>query len=347
MGHGVRFPEPGRPALGSRALGRLRALRRALPPARATAHAAARTGIAMGLLACSSAIVIASVPRWFSELIFGTPNEIALVRLLAANLLAVVGFHFFINLFTALRKVRLTTVLGGQQPGLCRVRDPLGAVLAPDGPKRGRRLRPPRRRSAPRGASGGWSADGACCRRVVRLRRTAQCGPRSCPLRPRSGSPACWPNLFEMADRYMIVHYLPATAEEAMAQVGNYHTSRVLPLLLVSVAALLSPLDHAAPEPRLGSGPPRPGLHAAESLSEAVGPRHVGRRGRRAPGGAAAIRLGLCGQVLRRLGCASGNPHLLRLARRVRWSPRTTCGAPRRPGWQAWPSWPAFASTWG
>ncbi len=49
-------------------------------------------------------------------------------------------------------------------------------------------------------------------------------------------------NLFELANRTMIVHYLPGTAEEAMALVGNYHASRVLPLLVVSVAALLSPM---------------------------------------------------------------------------------------------------------
>ena len=45
-------------------------------------------------------------------------------------------------------------------------------------------------------------------------------------------------NLFEIVDRYMIVHFGGFTSLEAVTQVGNYHSSRVLPWLMVSVAGL-------------------------------------------------------------------------------------------------------------
>jgi O-antigen/teichoic acid export membrane protein len=49
-------------------------------------------------------------------------------------------------------------------------------------------------------------------------------------------------NLFAVVDRYMLVHYAGLSAAEALEQVGNYHTSRVVPLLLVSVTELLTGL---------------------------------------------------------------------------------------------------------
>jgi O-antigen/teichoic acid export membrane protein len=46
-------------------------------------------------------------------------------------------------------------------------------------------------------------------------------------------------NLFGVVDRYMIIHFSRTSAAEALDAVGNYHSSRVVPLLLVSVAAML------------------------------------------------------------------------------------------------------------
>ncbi len=45
--------------------------------------------------------------------------------------------------------------------------------------------------------------------------------------------------LFELIDRYMIVHFSGLHVDEALRQVGYYHTSRLLPLLFVAVSALL------------------------------------------------------------------------------------------------------------
>jgi PST family polysaccharide transporter len=49
-------------------------------------------------------------------------------------------------------------------------------------------------------------------------------------------------HLFAIVDRYMIVHYANLSPTEALEQVGHYHSSRIIPLLMVSVADLLSGL---------------------------------------------------------------------------------------------------------
>jgi PST family polysaccharide transporter len=46
-------------------------------------------------------------------------------------------------------------------------------------------------------------------------------------------------NVFAVTDRYMILHLGAFTPSEALVQVGNYHASNIVPLLLVSVANLM------------------------------------------------------------------------------------------------------------
>ena len=47
-------------------------------------------------------------------------------------------------------------------------------------------------------------------------------------------------NLFEVSDRYMLIHWSSGTSEVAQASVGQYHSGRVVPLLLVGVASMLA-----------------------------------------------------------------------------------------------------------
>jgi O-antigen/teichoic acid export membrane protein len=47
-------------------------------------------------------------------------------------------------------------------------------------------------------------------------------------------------HLFAIVDRTMLVHYAGMTPAEAMDQIGHYHASRIIPLLMVSVAELLT-----------------------------------------------------------------------------------------------------------
>jgi len=47
-------------------------------------------------------------------------------------------------------------------------------------------------------------------------------------------------NAFEMSDRYMILHLMPGGEEAAKAAVGQYHSGRLIPTLLASLATMLS-----------------------------------------------------------------------------------------------------------
>lgn len=47
-------------------------------------------------------------------------------------------------------------------------------------------------------------------------------------------------NLFGMSDRYMILHWMPGGDDVTRAAVGQYHSARIVPLLLTSLAAMVS-----------------------------------------------------------------------------------------------------------
>jgi PST family polysaccharide transporter len=46
-------------------------------------------------------------------------------------------------------------------------------------------------------------------------------------------------NVYGVIDRYMIIHFAGFDTDEALTQVGNYHTSNIVPVLLISFANLL------------------------------------------------------------------------------------------------------------
>jgi polysaccharide transporter, PST family len=47
-------------------------------------------------------------------------------------------------------------------------------------------------------------------------------------------------HLFAIVDRTMLVHYANLTPAEALDQIGHYHASRIVPILMVSIAELMS-----------------------------------------------------------------------------------------------------------
>lgn len=198
-----------------------------------------RTLVLCSVLAAMAVVGVHLGRRGFSELIFGTPQQAHLVTLLAVALAAMLAYHFLIELFTALRNVRLVSamhmvnslsfaalgvglLLGWQCTAGSVVVAYGGACLITAG-------------------AGSWF-----------LRRTwRSLPPVGQPLTQRALWSKVLPfagwvllaaalaNLFQIVDRYMIVHYSPMPAAEALVQVGNYHSSRVVPLLLVSVAIML------------------------------------------------------------------------------------------------------------
>ncbi|MGB9688442.1 glycosyltransferase [Thermogutta sp.] len=50
-------------------------------------------------------------------------------------------------------------------------------------------------------------------------------------------------NLFAVVDRYMVLHWLPPTHGDPLALLGDYHASRLVPMLFVSLAGLLAAMS--------------------------------------------------------------------------------------------------------
>ena len=158
---------------------------------------------------------------------------------MAASLLAVVAFNFLTELFTALRNVRLVAAL---QLINSVAFAGLGGVLFL-----------------------GWrstadmavAAYGGAC--LISVLIAGVWLGRMWPNLPDGGPPlphrALWTkllpfafwiwsgnvlgNLVELVDRYMILHVMPVDHDAALATLGQYHSSRVMPALLFSVATLL------------------------------------------------------------------------------------------------------------
>jgi O-antigen/teichoic acid export membrane protein len=198
-----------------------------------------RTALACVALVAASAAVVNFNQTAFSRLIFGSPDHTHLVQLLAVSLVTVVAFNFSVDLLTAMRSIRLLAAaqlinsLGFACLGvglLLFVRASAGSVVVAYG--------------------------GACLLTVAVLAvwrlRSWQPAPRpeqNLPqvtfwgkLLPYVGwvtAGSLMANLFEIADRYMIVHHAGTGAEASLAMVGQYHSSRVVPVLLVSVALML------------------------------------------------------------------------------------------------------------
>lgn len=182
----------------------------------------------LGLILCRQAV---------SQLLFGTAEQTQLVAVAACCLLGVIIYNFFVELATALRNVRLATLL---QLINSLVFAGLGGALILGWQ--------PTAESAV-GAYGG-SCVAAAALALGSLRRTCRAAPLSTAHQPllqlwfKLLPFAGWLllsslliNLFAVIDRYLIIHFTPARLG-ALDLVGNYHASRVAPSLLVSVSSL-------------------------------------------------------------------------------------------------------------
>jgi len=199
-----------------------------------------RTAVVCAGLGALAAGFMHVAQRWFSQLIFGTPERTDLVAVLACSLIGMIALHYFIDLFSALRNVRLiaglhfANSLAFATLGICLLlawqRTAVSVVIACGGA------------CALTAAGGAWWL----ARNWQALPEDAE-PPRHRELWSKLLPFAAWiwatsmlANLFVIADRYMIVHCSAFSPSAALAQVGEYHSSRVLPVLLVSIATVLS-----------------------------------------------------------------------------------------------------------
>lgn len=199
-----------------------------------------RAALACGVLGAIGCIVIALTRRWLSLLVFGTESYANLIALAAGCLAAVIVYNFLIELSVAMRNIRLSSAMQLTNSVAFAVLG-LGLLLG-------------WRNSAESVLLGyGGSCLIAALVAVACLRSVWRASPQSVETMPRAElwskvAPfAAWiltvnllMNLFEVVDRYMIIHFSGASADGALNLVGNYHASRVAPMLLVSIAAMLA-----------------------------------------------------------------------------------------------------------
>jgi O-antigen/teichoic acid export membrane protein len=198
-----------------------------------------RTALACGGLAAVACALTVLFRRRLSSLVFGAEDQSALILLAAGCLATVVAYNFLIELLTSLRSIRLVSVvqlINSVAFALLGVGLLVGwqctaaSVLLSYG---GSCL-------AAAAAAGYWLHRGWRAWPAERPLAHASLWPRLAPL-------AAWillgnvlMSVFGVMDRYMILHFSSATGRAALDIVGNYHASRVVPTLLVSIAAMLA-----------------------------------------------------------------------------------------------------------
>jgi polysaccharide transporter, PST family len=195
---------------------------------------------------------------WFSLLVFGSEDQSGLIALAAGCLITVIAYNFLVELFTALRNIRLVSVMqlvnsvafallavGLLLSWQCTAKSVLlaygGSCLIAAAWAGCNVVRTLRTRTVLVGRA---LPAAECCNSVGNAHPTSS--PRTAIL-ARVAPFAAWvllgsvlTNLFGVLDRYMIVHFSRMSPTEALDAVGNYHSSRVVPLLLVSIASMLA-----------------------------------------------------------------------------------------------------------
>lgn len=200
-----------------------------------------RTMAWTGALVAAAVVVVMANLAAFSQLVFGQPDRRLMVGLLALSLVAVVLHHFLEALFAALRMFRIVSLMQFAQSMSFAVISlsmlawlPLAAESIVFGY--------------------GMACALSACGTLLWMRR-----PLNEVMEPTGESVShrlFWPpllrfaiwvwitnllcHLFGVVDRYMIVHHSGMENDVALAQVGHYHSSRIVPLLFVSVADLLA-----------------------------------------------------------------------------------------------------------
>jgi PST family polysaccharide transporter len=198
-----------------------------------------RTALVSVLATITGATVMLVFKKAFSRLIFGSEEASGMIVWLALALAALVAHYFLVALFIAVRQYRVVTALQFVQSlGFAVISLVLLAVW-------------------PAGATTvvvgfGLATLVAAITAGSRLRRLVAQEPedwaseRQTQFWAKLLPFATWmwltnllANLFEVIDRYMIVHHGGMSAAEALREVGIYHSSRLVPLLFVAVAGLL------------------------------------------------------------------------------------------------------------
>ncbi len=183
--------------------------------------------------------ILIALPGWFGWAIFLEPQSTSLIHSVGAGVLAIIAFNFVYHLVSSLRQVRVASMmqfvqsvsftiigiawltLGGGIAGLVYAfvaatllaMLPGGLVLA-----------------------SGWKG-------LPKSEQSFDAPSMWRRLLPYAV--ALWAmnlltNIFALSDRYMILHMLPVGEIDGPAAVGQYHSGRIIPMLLISLATMVS-----------------------------------------------------------------------------------------------------------
>lgn len=202
-----------------------------------------RLALIQGGLATAAALLMVFLTRPIAVAVFGSAEFAPYVYLLACGLVIIAWFNYFYELTTALRLSRWIA-------GLQLVNSILFAVL-------GIGLLVLWRRSAESVIIAYLLAcivTIVCAAVVVRPWFLGRPSAETQRMNDRTWPKVLWyslglwatgtvGNLFAVVDRYMIVHFSPTGVTEALAQVGDYHAARLVPVLLVSLTGLVASLS--------------------------------------------------------------------------------------------------------
>jgi polysaccharide transporter, PST family len=201
-----------------------------------------RRATALCAVSATAVITLVGLGRdWFSLLIFGRSSEGSLVLWLTGCLAAVLTYNFLSCIFMAARMYRVATVMQFlQSVGFAAVSLALCFGW----------------QHTAASAVVGYGLASALCivgsYPFIKRIWNSSASESSVAVPQRTFWSKLLPfaawiwvsnllsGLFEIIDRYMIVHFSGLDVDEALRQVGYYHTSRLLPLLFVAVSALLS-----------------------------------------------------------------------------------------------------------
>lgn len=195
--------------------------------------------VSLGLVTFFVAAILSWSGVW-AWLFLGDAAQTATMRLLAITLVAVIAFNFVTELLTAMRKVRAVAVM----QFVSSVSFALVAVLL---------LSFTSLREQAVIIAFGVASVVALLAVIASLNEIGR--EAAVAYEPLTRSDlwqklvpfAAWlwlanllANLFDAADRFMIVHFVKAGAMSADSLVGQYHSSRVVPQLLVSIVAMFA-----------------------------------------------------------------------------------------------------------
>ncbi len=184
-------------------------------------------------------VAIMAMPEFFGWIVFLEPQSMSLVYSVGAGVVAIVAFNFVYQMVSALRQVRVASMMQFVQSVAFTI---LGvAWLSLDGGLTGLVYAfiaatiiatLPGTRSLWRGWVGLPISD--------EVFDAPSMWRRLLPYAAALWAMNLLSNVFSLSDRYMILHLLPAGEMSTQAAVGQYHSGRIIPVLLTSLATMVS-----------------------------------------------------------------------------------------------------------